>query len=150
MAPQMGSSDSDPKLIGYLRANRGQAAFLVATESAGDASPLILAAGEPVMALGGFGGDKILTADQLAARVRDGQIRFFLLAGADPPILPGIGGQANQLAAPPENDVGEWVREHCARVPEELWQSTPQRSSAGNVQGMLGHSILYDCGSHAR
>ena len=89
-----------PKLISYLRANRGQAAFLVATGSAGDASPLILATGEPVMALGGFGADKILTADQLAARVRDGQIRFFLLQGADPLGQPGTGGQATRMVAP--------------------------------------------------
>jgi 4-amino-4-deoxy-L-arabinose transferase-like glycosyltransferase len=84
-------------LIQFLQAHRDGASFLVATGSANQAAPIILATGEPVMALGGFsGGDPILTPSDLAARVRAGDVRYFLLGG-------GPGGQGR-------NGTSAWVQ----------------------------------------
>jgi hypothetical protein len=69
--------------VKYLLDNRGDARFLVAVPTSAEASPLILATGEPVMALGGFGGDQILTADELAHVVEKGELRFLLLPGEE-------------------------------------------------------------------
>lgn len=70
-------------LIEYLLANRGEAKFIVATQSSMTASPIIIATGEPVMAVGGFsGGDPALTVSELADLVEAGQLRFFLVQGA--------------------------------------------------------------------
>ncbi len=139
------SADADPKLVSYLRANRGQAKFLVATLSSGDASPMILASGEPVMSLGGFGADRILTNDQLADRVARGEVRFFLLPSAMTADGPA-GAPHGELLS----DNAGWVQEHCEPVPSELWQSTPAQSADTGSVGMLGGQTLYDCGQTGR
>ncbi len=128
----MGSDPSaDPRLVSYLRANRGQAKFLVATLYAGMASPIILSTGEPVMALGGFGADPILTTAQLADLVARGDVRFFLIQQ--------MGGP--DAAGDPSRDHSAWVRAHCKQVPAQLWQSTTSD---------LQPAALYDCGSASR
>src|SRR5204863_9834004 len=77
-----GSQTASAALIAYLEANQGDATYLVATTNANSAAPIILATGKPVLPLGGFlGSEPILTADDLAAKVRAGQVRFFLLGG---------------------------------------------------------------------
>ncbi len=90
----------DSRLVAYLQANRNGARFLAATINANSAAPLILATGEPVMALGGFGGgDKILSVAQLAERVAKNDVRFFLMQ--------------------PDNRQAEltrWITERCAPV----------------------------------
>jgi hypothetical protein len=81
------------------------------------AAPIILAAGEPVMALGGFSsGDHILTTDELAEQVTGGVVRFFL-------IPPQAGGQA---------ELTRWVVSRCTPVPSELWQSAPPGTGAAS------------------
>lgn len=72
----------DAQLLAYLQVNRGSAKFLLAVPSSMSASDIIIATGEPVMALGGFSGaDPILTTDALAKLVADGTVRFFELDG---------------------------------------------------------------------
>ena len=154
----LGGTQADPKLVEYLLANRGDARFLVATESAGSASPLILATGQPVMALGGFGRDRILTADQLADRVAGGVVRFFLLLPPleQPDQAPQVppGQPRGALGGPgPEDDATQWVRDNCQPVPRELWQSPSgetEGSAGAGSDGLpasrgLDHT-LYDCG----
>lgn len=146
-----GDATADPKLVSYLRVNRGKSKYLVATGSSATASPIILSTGEPVMALGGFGGmDPILTVEELAEIVARGEVRFFLLqSGMGPPQPSGSNIQNGNLPGPPENDRDRWVTEHCRRVPEESWQSAT--SSSGNVgPGGLGGEALYDCGAGAQ
>ncbi len=97
-------------LIEYLLANQQDETFLVATLNARDAAPIILATGEPVMALGGFtGADPVLTTEELAQRVEDGDVRFFLL----PP----------QVAQ--QRELRRWVVEHSTPVPPQLWMTAP-------------------------
>ena len=78
-----GSSNADTALIRYLQAHRGSAKYLIAMVSSNAADSIILETNQPVMALGGFSGsDPILTTTQLAALVKSGAVRFFLLNGS--------------------------------------------------------------------
>jgi 4-amino-4-deoxy-L-arabinose transferase-like glycosyltransferase len=107
-APAAEFGRTDPNLLQYLEDNQGSTKYLVATPSSNQASPIILASGMPVMALGGFSGrDPIVSPDQLKQLVADGTIRYFLAGG---PRGPG-GGGASGVAA----DL-EWVSQNCSRV----------------------------------
>ena len=112
--------------MAYLQAQQAGERYLVATTNANSAAPIILATGEPVMALGGFlGSDPILTADELMDKVRAGEVRFFLLGGGPG----GFGGRGGQGATSP----AAWVPSTCAQVPA---------SEIGDGVGQL-----YDCGA---
>jgi 4-amino-4-deoxy-L-arabinose transferase-like glycosyltransferase len=109
------------RLIDYLVANRGSAQFLVATINANSAAPIILATGEPAMALGGFSGsDPILKPDELAQLVANDTVRYFWL-----------NAQPNQQA-----ELTRWVVENCAPVLPQTQPNAPRTS----------REMLYDCG----
>lgn len=97
-----GAVDAD--LIAYLRQNRGDARWLVATVGSLTAAPIILATGgEPVMAMGGFNGnDPAPTAAQFQRYIATGELRF---------VLAGEGGRS-----PRPTSVISWVTEHCDAV----------------------------------
>jgi len=127
------------RLVDYLLANRGDETYLVAALNAQTAAPIILATGEPVMALGGFaGGDRILSVDELAEQVAGGTVRFFLLS-------PQGGQQA---------DLTRWVVGQCVPVPPKTWQSASFRqaqdtaSGPGRSPGFEPGAMpqLFDCG----
>jgi 4-amino-4-deoxy-L-arabinose transferase-like glycosyltransferase len=133
---------ADPRLVAYLRANRGSARFLVATTNWGSAAPIIIETGEPVMALHGFGTDRILTADQLAEKVRSGEVRFFLVADL---FDQGPGGAPpTGVAGPGGSDDVAWVVEHCRKVPVADWSSDTGGPRPATGETGLGES-LYDC-----
>src|SRR5262249_35298834 len=94
----------DPALVSYLLAQRGNARFLAASFDAAPVAPLILATGQPVLALGGLsGGDRILTRDRLAQLTADGTLRLFLL----PP------GAVQGAELQPQAELVQWVSAHC-------------------------------------
>jgi 4-amino-4-deoxy-L-arabinose transferase-like glycosyltransferase len=148
----------ETRLVRYLEANRGSARYLLATQSAMTASPFILQTGQTVMALGGFSGsDPILTTDELAQRVADHDVRYFLLQGGRPssigdlptdvqeifagggPFAGGMFGGASATAA-----LTRWVTTNCALVSPSTWGGTT--SATG---GREGGGQLYDCGALA-
>ncbi len=101
-----GSSSADTALIKYLEAHRDGAKYLVAVVSSNEADTIILETNQPVMALGGFSGsDPILTTAQLAALVKSGAVRFFLLNGSGGG--PGSGGQSALIT---------WITQHSKVV----------------------------------
>lgn len=103
-----GQVSTDAGLINHLQTHRTTETYLLATLNAGTAAPIMLATGEPVMALGGFsGGDPILTADQLAAKVAAGEVRFFLFNGAR--------GRPNN-GSTGDNALVQWVTAQCTPV----------------------------------
>jgi 4-amino-4-deoxy-L-arabinose transferase-like glycosyltransferase len=141
----------DTKIVDYLRANRGGERYLFATLNSFSASPVIIATGEPVMALGGFtGGDPIVTPDRLATLTSDGTVRYFLLSQTD-----GMGGGMPSSApmmipqAPTRGNMTEvltWVNDHCATVPPAEWQSDPASTAIAAPPGMgSGDQSLFDC-----
>jgi 4-amino-4-deoxy-L-arabinose transferase-like glycosyltransferase len=157
------TADTDTVLISYLEANQGTTKFLVAVPSSMTADPIILATNKPVMSLGGFSGsDPILTTNQLAALVKNGTVRFFLLnsfnRGRQIPAqtldqIPqqfrnrlqggpggfGFGGQQGSLTA--------WVAQYCKAVPASQWQASSNNSGSNGFGGFgQGRSNqLYDC-----
>jgi 4-amino-4-deoxy-L-arabinose transferase-like glycosyltransferase len=155
-----GGAGADTALINYLEAHQGKATFLVATSSSQTADQLILETNRPIMALGGFSGsDPILTTSQLAALVKNGVVRFFLVDSfgggfQNPPQYfgnapegfsgePGRGyGRFGGAGGGPGGSQGSltaWVTQNCTAVPSSQWQS----ASAGS--GFSGAGQLYDC-----
>jgi len=134
-SPQRGGSTPDmSRLITYLESNRGGAKFLAATLNANSAAPLIIETGEPVMALGGFSGrDNILPAPELAERVKNNEVRFFLVPRQD---NRGGGPQDN-------NDLTRWVNQNCRSVERSLWAVLSPPFGGGPNAG--GGVELFDC-----
>jgi 4-amino-4-deoxy-L-arabinose transferase-like glycosyltransferase len=122
-----GNSTADAALITYLEAHKGSAKYLVAVASANEADAIILATNQPVMALGGFtGSDPILTTIQLAALVKNGTIRYFLLNGS------GGGGPGGGQSA-----LTTWITGHATAVPSSQWQSSSSTSGGFGGAGQL-------------
>jgi 4-amino-4-deoxy-L-arabinose transferase-like glycosyltransferase len=106
------AGSDDATLYAYLVANRGNAKWIVAANSAQEAGSIELATGLPVMAMGGFtGSDPAPTVDQLKAYVASGELRFVLvnsMGGAFGGFGPGFGDT---------NRTG-WVMSNCKVVSE--------------------------------
>ena len=65
------------RLLAYLTAHRGGARYLVATQAALPAEPLLRAASEPVLVMGGFTGNTPFpTPASLASLVHTGKLRY--------------------------------------------------------------------------
>jgi 4-amino-4-deoxy-L-arabinose transferase-like glycosyltransferase len=102
-------------LSDFLQANHHGERFLLATPSAQLASPLIIATGRPVMAMGGFHGlDPILTPERLAQLVEAGQVRFVML---------GELSAASRFmgAESAGRPLADWIRAHGKPVDAALW-----------------------------
>jgi 4-amino-4-deoxy-L-arabinose transferase-like glycosyltransferase len=75
-----GAIAGDPKLIAFLQHHHGREDYLLAAVNARQAAPIIIATGNPVLALGGFsGGDPILGVDDFARLVAENRVRFALI-----------------------------------------------------------------------
>jgi 4-amino-4-deoxy-L-arabinose transferase-like glycosyltransferase len=123
-----GNLNVNTALISYLEAHRDGAKYLVAVVSSQEADSIILATNQPVMAMGGFSGsDPILTTSQLAALVKSGTVRYFLINGNG-------GGPGGQSA------LTSWITSHCTLVSSSQYQST----STGSGFGGSGQSYVYN------
>jgi 4-amino-4-deoxy-L-arabinose transferase-like glycosyltransferase len=108
----------DAALATFLVEHRGDARWIVAVTGAGSAAAIQLAAGEPVMTMGGFSGaDAAPTVDQLAADVAAGELRYVIAEGAafgGRPGSPGPGGGPGGGTAGLERTA--WLEAHCTVV----------------------------------
>jgi 4-amino-4-deoxy-L-arabinose transferase-like glycosyltransferase len=119
----------DGNLNSYLLANQGGATYLVAVQSANEASSIILQTGKAVMAMGGFtGSDPILTVDSFKQLLAAGKVRFVLSGG-----IGGRGGFGRGGSG-----VDEWIRQNCSVVPSSAY-AAGSSFDAGQT--------LYDCQS---
>jgi 4-amino-4-deoxy-L-arabinose transferase-like glycosyltransferase len=140
-----GPAPADARLIAYLSTHHERQRMLVATVDAFDAIPIILAANEPAMAMGGYTKyDPILTTQSLAQAVANEEIRYFLLPASNLtpdqlralyPNDPAIEGFQTQYT----NALTHWVSGACQPVPPHEWSS---QSAPGSLQ-------LFDCSAHA-
>jgi 4-amino-4-deoxy-L-arabinose transferase-like glycosyltransferase len=135
------SLPNNDRLIDYLTAHRDGAFYLAATLNANTAAPLILATGEPVMAMGGFSGsDVILSETDLVSMVAAGTVRYFLAPATGPGgaqnNAPRLGGGNGALT--------QWVAANCSAVPQAEWQT--QNAAPANP-GPNGPVQLFDCGT---
>ena len=86
------NTTENTSLVDYLLANQGNARWIVAVEGSQNAAAIQLAAGQPVMSMGGFtGGDPTPTLAQLQAWVAAGDLRYVYLGGGGQGGLGGAG-----------------------------------------------------------
>jgi 4-amino-4-deoxy-L-arabinose transferase-like glycosyltransferase len=171
-APRMGrglpeNPGATRRLLAFLDAHRGGTKYLVAAPNSMAVSSLIIASGEPAIAIGGFmGGDPILSAEAFEQKVRDGEIRYFLLNEARPGQNPGPGAaEAAQYGGPwggfgpggnnPQAaEIARWVRTHGHPVDASLWKVPEAKPLYGTEipanpffgRGRGGALQLYDLG----
>lgn len=119
-----GSTSIESTLLSFLETHTQDTEYLVAVSSAqSSGSKLVLETGRPVLFMGGYSGsDDVTDADDLAALVAEGKLRYILSSGR------------NQRGG---SGVTAWVSEHCSLVTEV--------QSSGSQGGNSG-STLYQCG----
>jgi hypothetical protein len=106
-------------LAAYLENQHGSEEFILATDVANMAAPVILLTNRPVMATGGFtGGDPILTLDEFTEYILNEQLRFVLTANDG------------------ESTFTQWLKDNCQVVVPGVWRVSP---------GMLDGFDLFDC-----
>jgi 4-amino-4-deoxy-L-arabinose transferase-like glycosyltransferase len=126
---------AEREIYDYVSAHRDGASYLMAVPSWIGALPYIIATGQEVMPMGGFTGSvPSPTLAHVQERVRTGQLRFFLLGGADN-VFPasGFGGGSG---SPTVTAIESWVKSTCSTVPARDYDGA---SSATGT--------LYACGN---
>lgn len=127
------AAQADARLVAYLESQRGEGRFLAATESAANATPIIISTGEAVLPLGGFSGtDPATDLKAVTAMVEEGSLRFFLLGGV--PLPAGPTRAAN---------ISRAVTMSCRPVEAALYGG-PTGPGPGQF-GPFGRPRLYDC-----
>ena len=127
-------SPAQEAILDHLLDNTDPDSYLVATVSARDAAPYILATLRPVLTFGGFsGGDNVVDVDRLAQMVADGELRFVL---------------ADDGFARQKREIGAWLADNCTTVAipgatQSRLASNPMPRPGGPGQA----NVLYDCGS---
>lgn len=92
-------------LLSYLTKNQGSAHYLVATQAAASAEPMLRGSDEPVLVMGGFTGlTPFPTTQAVAEHVQTGRLRHALLA-------------SNR----PDSDGSRWISAHCTEVPQSAY-----------------------------
>jgi 4-amino-4-deoxy-L-arabinose transferase-like glycosyltransferase len=103
-----GTATVSKALVRYLESHRGSATYLVAVTGSQGADGLIIATGQPVMAMGGFGGaDPNPTLAQFERMVASGHVHYVLVAGGSsaagiPRFPPGAGGSGLLFGSGPD------------------------------------------------
>jgi 4-amino-4-deoxy-L-arabinose transferase-like glycosyltransferase len=101
------------KLISFLQAQRSGERYLLATQNALVAAPIIISTGTPVLAIGGYTGtDPILTPADLARMVEARQLRYVMLGGL----------RLTTNADTAQKDIAAWVRANGRAVPATQWR----------------------------
>lgn len=136
------------RLVAFLQENRRGERYMLATSTTRVAAPIIIEAGAPVMAMGGFHGlDPIITPAELAHLVETNQVRFVMQG--DLSLIDRRMGAVEAGRA-----VSDWIRANGTLVDQALWWpgasagpsqegdggGTPARRAAGYTGGLQ----LYD------
>jgi 4-amino-4-deoxy-L-arabinose transferase-like glycosyltransferase len=96
------------EVVAYLQAHQGGAKYLLAASGSQTTASVIIATGEPVVTIGGFGGsDPAPTVAQLARMVQDGELRYVLVSSG------GMGRGGASASA-----LNAWVTAHGTAVPD--------------------------------
>jgi 4-amino-4-deoxy-L-arabinose transferase-like glycosyltransferase len=114
------------QLLDYLEANTQDMNYLLAVPSSMQGTDYVLATGRPVLYMGGFNGqDQIVTADDLAEMVNDGELRFIYWNTTSP-------GRENN------SEIGSWVSSAC--TPVQGFETTTRNAGApdGTIANLGG------------
>ena len=96
-----GSLQVNQNLLSYLQAITRGMKYLMAVPSSMQGEDYVLTTGRPVLYLGGFNGqDEVLSNDELAQMVKDGELRYVYWGGQ------GVPGRNSQT-------ISSWVSAHC-------------------------------------
>jgi 4-amino-4-deoxy-L-arabinose transferase-like glycosyltransferase len=113
-------------MLDYLEANTTDVEYLLAVPSAQNGSTLVLQTGRPVLYMGGFsGGDEVVTAEDLATMVTNGELRYILYGG-------DRGGK---------QDIANWLQTSCWPVTQFSQVTGPAGRQGEGNQAMT----LYEC-----
>jgi 4-amino-4-deoxy-L-arabinose transferase-like glycosyltransferase len=124
-----GAIAGDPKLIAFLEHHHGREDYLLATVNARQAAPIIIATGNPVMALGGFsGGDPILTVDDFARLVAENRVRFALIGD-------GSEGIRRIFSEARQKPLTDWIQANGKRVDVARWRTPITTADPGAADG---------------
>ena len=125
----VGAISGDPKLIAFLEHHHDREDYLLAAVNARQAAPIIIATGNPVMALGGFsGGDPILTVDDFARLVAEHRVRFALIGDGSEGIR-RVFGEARQ------KPLTDWIQANGERVDAARWRTPVPVEDPGAANG---------------
>jgi 4-amino-4-deoxy-L-arabinose transferase-like glycosyltransferase len=158
------STHAQPALERYLLEHQGQARYLVATINASTSAPFILDTGKSALALGGYNSfDQILSVQQVAAMVQQGQLRFFLLPTFAQFQLPGVSpGDLKTIknillpaslhgASIIQPAISQWVMAHCSIVPRAVAEpgTSGPATTVSLGEGYTLPTQLFDCAARA-
>ena len=126
-------TSTNAAMIDYVVTNRGSATWIVAAQGSGNAAAIQLAAGAPVLTMGGFSGtDAAPSMSQLQSLVNSGQLRYVLVGNAGGPGGPGGPGGSGV------RELMAWVSSACTAV-----------TLGSPATGGSTTSTLYDCAGAA-
>jgi 4-amino-4-deoxy-L-arabinose transferase-like glycosyltransferase len=133
-----GALGGDPKLLAFLQGNHQSEAYLLAAVNARQAAPIIIATGDPVIALGGFAGrDPVLTVDGFARLVEDHRVRFALV-GDGSPGLRRVFGEDGQ------KPLVDWIKQKGRLVDPARWRTATPNGADGRRAAEAVGTQLYD------
>lgn len=126
-------------MIGYLKAHRDGADWIVAVSGSTTAAPLILISGEPVMSMGGFtDSEPVPTLSQFENLVIEGRIHYVLVSGG----FGGFGGfgrfaRFGGAGTSAAGAVDRWALQHGEQVPASAYGGSGAASSLYFVSSSL-------------
>ena len=127
-------TENETAIMNYLLEKTDPDSYLLATVNARSAAPYILETGRAVLTFGGFsGGDQVVDADDVAAMVANGELRYILYSDT-----------MNQS----HRDIANWVTESCipVSVPGVSTQRTNNQSQQNvGLRPPSNNQVLYDC-----
>jgi 4-amino-4-deoxy-L-arabinose transferase-like glycosyltransferase len=127
-------SSSQQALLAYLREHQGNAKYLMAVMSSGDAEDYIADAGASVLPVGGFSGDNgYPSLSAFKALVASGGLKYVLLNSSG--TRGGMGGAGTSGST---SEISSWVTSNCRTVASSAYQGSGAASSVGT---------LYTCSS---
>jgi hypothetical protein len=135
----LSGSTPSAALTAALQSSANRYTWVAATVGSNQASGYQLAAGEPVMAIGGFNGtDPAPTLAAFQQLVAEGRIHYFIEGGGFGGGGGGPGGAGGGSVSSTSSQITAWVQSHFTSVSiggATLYDLTPATTPRGAPQG---------------
>ncbi|MBN1265815.1 MAG: glycosyltransferase family 39 protein [Anaerolineales bacterium] len=123
------SGETEPYRLEFLLNHTVDRKYLLAVPGSMQGAEYVLAAGRPVLYIGGFnGGDPVVSLEEFQQLIVNGDLRYVLLSGSS-------GRMENE-------EIFRWVRTECTRL-QPILQNPAAAQAAASLQSDQG--ILFDC-----
>ena len=118
-------SGINSELLDFLQANTQDVNYLLAVPSSQQGASYVIETGRPVLYMGGFSGqDEVVSADDLAVMVANGELRYILYGG----------DRGNK------EDIVNWLNSSCTMVDGFTFNQNGSQGQGGSQQ-----MKLYEC-----